>query len=489
LATSAYKVSQHDFVNGPCESRDRVFFVEQPTSPTIGQAAANPEGSGQRQRQRQLPPHLKVFRESLRAEQEDANQEDAIAVALRNNVHLNPATHWAVMNAEAEAGDEASEISHSLSVCVLGVPNAGKSSLVNALSRVNACPVSPKTHTTRRNRQAILTDGHTQLVVADTPGLVKDADAKRFHLEKDLVHHPERGLAMADLIVVAQDVSNRFVREAIDKRVLKLLCRYANTPSVLVLTKMDELPESRPVLDLVRKLTCNHLDGVDTTARPLLKKPRRKKELTTEHYLKRLEGRESDGVRQPDRLLEDGSSARSSKATVRSGETVADFLLDVRANAKEWTDDELTARLRRVVGWPGFREVFAVSVVDDTGIAMLRSYLMASAKPVDFNRDDNGQRTKRVFSPRLLTTADPQDVVLSTIKAKAFEVFPHEIPYEVQPELSTWSLSDGALRVGVCIRSKRPRFTSFMLAHKVSWDSFEVFACLAIDRCDSFVAG
>jgi 50S ribosomal subunit-associated GTPase HflX len=50
----------------------------------------------------------------------------------------------------------------------------------------------------------------------------------------------------ADLLVVVHDVSNRYIREAVDKKILRLLCLYqARVPSVLVLNKIDTIPRYR----------------------------------------------------------------------------------------------------------------------------------------------------------------------------------------------------------------------------------------------------
>ena len=74
----------------------------------------------------------------------------------------------------------------------------------------------------------------------------------RFKLEESLLSGPTKACRKADAIFVVHDVSNRFTREALDKRVLRLLCLFGNVPSVLVLNKMDTIPKSRRVYDLIR---------------------------------------------------------------------------------------------------------------------------------------------------------------------------------------------------------------------------------------------
>jgi len=310
-----------------------------------------------------------------------------------------------------------------------------------------ACPASSKTHTTRRNRQAILTEDQTQLVISDTPGLIKDEEVKRFGLERELVTHPERSLAKADIILVAQDVSNRYVREAIDKRVLKLLCRYWQKPAFLVLTKVDILPKNRNVYDLIRKLTCNHLDGHDASL-SVIKETHLKPRLSVDAYLK---SKEAKGLKGPEKKK-------------GQPESVKDFLESIRLRtSEEWTEEALKNRLHRVIGWPGFKEVFTVSSTDNTGIEELRTCLLSEAKDLSSVKDD-----RKYFSPLLKTTADPRSVVLSTVKAKAFEILRNEIPYELNPELSAWTVSEGSLKVGISISSKRPRCTGILLAKKVN---------------------
>ncbi len=89
---------------------------------------------------------------------------------------------------------------------------------------------------------------------------------------------------------VFQDVSNRYTRESVDKGILKLLCLFPRTPSLLVLNKMDAIPHSRRVFDLIRKLTCNHLDGQQAAVR-FVEETHLRERITAEAYLRAKDNR------------------------------------------------------------------------------------------------------------------------------------------------------------------------------------------------------
>jgi len=96
-------------------------------------------------------------------------------------------------------------------------------------------------------------------------GVVDLKTATKEKMETSILMDPEKSCKDADLLVVLHDVSNRFVRESLNKKILRLMCLYnKHVPSVLVLNKMDTIPKSRRVYDLIRKLTCNRLDGVQS---------------------------------------------------------------------------------------------------------------------------------------------------------------------------------------------------------------------------------
>ncbi|CDJ50366.1 hypothetical protein, conserved [Eimeria brunetti] len=79
----------------------------------------------------------------------------------------------------------------SLTVALIGPPNAGKSSLLNAFLGVTVSAVSNKVNTTRTDFRGMVTKGNCQLVFVDAPGIIESHPKKTFC--KDLVNAAWRG--------------------------------------------------------------------------------------------------------------------------------------------------------------------------------------------------------------------------------------------------------------------------------------------------------
>ena len=229
---------------------------------------------------------------------------------------------------------------------------------------------------------------------------------------------------------MVQDVSNRYVREAVDKKILKLLCLFSETPSILVLNKIDTIPRTKRFLDLIRKLTCNHLEGRRSSSRTLTSR----KTPSLEDYLE--------------------TKSNTEKKREKSLENI-EFLTDVREKNFSFTERNLDRTLEGVLGWPNFRDVFVVSSTEGTGVQALKEYLLASAVERPWK-----------YHPKLRTAEDPRDVFLRTIKAKLLEVLPHDVPYLLNPEIETWDTENGVLRLGVAVFSKQKRITRLLLSGK-----------------------
>jgi len=122
-------------------------------------------------------------------------------------------------------------------VAIIGRPNVGKSTLVNALLGQKIAAVSPKPQTTRRRQLGILTEEKFQLVFVDTPGIHN----VRNKLGNFLNQEAEESLAGVDVVLWLVDSSVKPTDE--DKQIGQLLSKLPRrTPLVLAANKMDLIP-------------------------------------------------------------------------------------------------------------------------------------------------------------------------------------------------------------------------------------------------------
>ncbi|XP_026189646.1 uncharacterized protein LOC34621338 [Cyclospora cayetanensis] len=95
----------------------------------------------------------------------------------------------------------------SLTVALIGPPNAGKSSLLNAFLGVTVSAVSNKVNTTRTDFRGMVTKGNNQLIFVDAPGIIESHPKKTFC--RDLVNAAWRGYEDADLGILVVDTVKR----------------------------------------------------------------------------------------------------------------------------------------------------------------------------------------------------------------------------------------------------------------------------------------
>ena len=122
-------------------------------------------------------------------------------------------------------------------IAIVGRPNVGKSTLVNALLGQKIAAVSPKPQTTRKRQLGILTTDSAQLVFVDTPGMHNP----RHKLGQFLNQEAEEPLEDVDVILWLVDASAKSTEE--DREIASLLNRTPRrTPLVLAANKMDLVP-------------------------------------------------------------------------------------------------------------------------------------------------------------------------------------------------------------------------------------------------------
>jgi GTPase len=130
-------------------------------------------------------------------------------------------------------------------IAVIGAPNAGKSTLVNALVGAKVSIVSHKVQTTRMPIRGIAIEGKSQLVFIDTPGIFKP----RRRLDRAMVHAAWGGAGDADLVVVLIDAS-KSESDEIDAILGKL--KDIKTKPLLALNKIDRVKKER-LLELAQE--------------------------------------------------------------------------------------------------------------------------------------------------------------------------------------------------------------------------------------------
>ena len=135
------------------------------------------------------------------------------------------------------------------SIAVLGRPNVGKSTLVNALVGAKVSIVSPKPQTTRHRLLGIATFQDGQIALVDTPGLHRDQGGRAMnrHMNR-AARGAVEGVDAAVLVVEA----GRWTEE--DGFVHTLL-RDAGVPVVLVINKVDKLVEKGALLPFIAEVT------------------------------------------------------------------------------------------------------------------------------------------------------------------------------------------------------------------------------------------
>jgi GTP-binding protein Era len=130
-------------------------------------------------------------------------------------------------------------------VALIGAPNAGKSTLINALVGSKVAIVTPKVQTTRTLVRGIAIEGGTQLVLVDTPGIF----APRRRLDRAMVATAWGGARDADIVAVLIDAKQGLNSEAL--AILQALGEIRQ-PKVLILNKVD-LVEKASLLALAQQ--------------------------------------------------------------------------------------------------------------------------------------------------------------------------------------------------------------------------------------------
>jgi GTP-binding protein Era len=131
-------------------------------------------------------------------------------------------------------------------VSIIGRPNAGKSTLLNALTGSKLAIVSEKPQTTRTSIQGVVNETGAQIVFIDTPGIHKSDNL----FNKRMMETVRASVDERDLILFVADACAPVTaadREAVD------LARKISSPVFLLLNKIDRIADKRTLLPLIEQ--------------------------------------------------------------------------------------------------------------------------------------------------------------------------------------------------------------------------------------------
>ena len=134
-------------------------------------------------------------------------------------------------------------------VAILGLPNSGKSTLINALLGQKLNIVSDKPQTTRRKILGILTGETYQIIFVDTPGLLKP----NYLLQERMMEAVEVSAKDADVILLIQDVKEDFNGEKLlHQEFVNEVLTNIKAPKILLLNKVD-ISSQEKIFPLIEK--------------------------------------------------------------------------------------------------------------------------------------------------------------------------------------------------------------------------------------------
>lgn len=136
-------------------------------------------------------------------------------------------------------------------IAIVGEPNVGKSTILNAIVGAKLSIVTPKPQTTRKRVVGIRTDDDSQIIFLDTPGIIKP----QYELHHAMMQVVDFAIAEADLIGFVVDVSNfDSVQNSLPNDIKEKFDTTKKTV-ILILNKIDLLKNSKLVLPIIEEFS------------------------------------------------------------------------------------------------------------------------------------------------------------------------------------------------------------------------------------------
>lgn len=134
-------------------------------------------------------------------------------------------------------------------VAIIGLPNAGKSTLMNALLCQKLAITNEKPQTTRKRILGILSEENYQIIFLDTPGILNPS----YLLQEKMMEDVNLSATDADVFIIIVDVSDeKEIKKALKNDYLNEIIKSKKKPVILTLNKVD-LIKQEDVKDFIEK--------------------------------------------------------------------------------------------------------------------------------------------------------------------------------------------------------------------------------------------
>lgn len=121
-------------------------------------------------------------------------------------------------------------------VSIIGKPNVGKSTLMNALVGEKLSIITPKAQTTRHRILGIVNEESYQIVFSDTPGIIKP----RYGLQDSMMSSVKGALTDADLILFVTDINEQHDEEDVLEKIIN-----TTIPMIVLINKIDNATQEQ----------------------------------------------------------------------------------------------------------------------------------------------------------------------------------------------------------------------------------------------------
>ena len=127
-------------------------------------------------------------------------------------------------------------------VNIIGNPNVGKSTLMNAVIGQNLSIITSKAQTTRHRIKGILSDENYQIVFSDTPGIIKPA----YKLQESMMQYVKSAFQDADVILYVVEIGEQGLKDKdIFEKIKKL-----KIPLIILLNKIDLVTQEKVLIEI-----------------------------------------------------------------------------------------------------------------------------------------------------------------------------------------------------------------------------------------------